>query len=271
MTRIEWADETWNPVTGCTPVSEGCKNCYARRMANRMRGRFGYPEDDPFRVTVHPERFNQPMRWRKPRMIFPCSMGDLFHEDVSNDLLCIIFAIMAQAKQHTFLILTKRPDKMKSFVINCGGGVLLSAIKNGLQYSFSWPLSNVWIGVTAENQATADERIPTLLQIPAAVRFVSVEPMLGSVDLWPFFSVVDKFGEPSGPRCDPDGSPAIKWVICGGETGPGARPMDPDWARSLRDQCREAGVPFFMKKMSGGTEPPSDLMVRQWPGAKSKR
>jgi len=254
MTRIEWADETWNPVTGCTPVSEGCKNCYAQRMANRMRGRFGYPEDDPFRVTVHPERFNQPMRWRKPRMIFPCSMGDLFHPNVPDNALDeVMGVILSDAPHHTtYLMLTKRP-----------------AIAKKRLSAYLLP-GNLWVGVSVENQAAADQRIPILLQIPAAVRFVSVEPMLESVDLrdWLFHFAAPLAGYDEGymlPKRE------IDWVICGGETGPGARPMDPDWARSLRDQCREAGVPFFMKKMSGGTEPPSDLMVRQWPGAKSKR
>jgi len=263
MTRIEWADETWNPVTGCTPVSEGCKNCYARRMANRMRGRFGYPEDEPFRPTLHPGRLIEPLKWKKPKKVFLCSMGDLFGDDVPAEFIDEILEVIAACPQHTFILLTKRPGNIETKFYEVTEGNPCRELGGG-DY-----LPNLWLGVTAEDQKTADQRIPTLLQIPAAVRFVSVEPMLGPVDLWPFFSVVDKFGEPSGPRCDPDGSPAIKWVICGGETGPGARPMDPDWARSLRDQCREAGVPFFMKKMSGGLTPPPDLMVRQWPNVKN--
>jgi protein gp37 len=212
-TKIEWATETWNPVTGCTPVSEACQNCYAKRMANRLRGRFGYPEDEPFRVTLHPEKLDEPLKWKKPRRVFVCSMGDLFHEDVPHSAIQKVLYRVRMAKWHTFLILTKRPERMRAFF---------------MQYYVTGHIPNLWLGVTAENQARADERIPILLQIPAAVRFVSVEPMMGPVDLsWCNYT--------------------LDWVICGGETGPGARPMHPDWARSLRDQCQEAGTPFFFK------------------------
>lgn len=233
-TKIEWADRTWNPVTGCSPVSEGCQNCYASRMANRLHGRYGYPADHPFRITYHPDRVYAPVGWRKSSRIFVCSMGDLFHDEVRDNWLDDIMSVVSRCHTHTFMFLTKRPENMK---------------KRLAEY---WPFRNLWLGVTAENQRTADERIPALLGIPAAVRFVSVEPMLGPVGLARHFPHVH------GKRND------LFWVICGAETGPGARPMDIAWARSLRDQCREAGVPFFFKKDTGG-DVPWGLMVREFP------
>ncbi len=221
-TKIEWATETWNPVTGCTKVSEGCQNCYAERMAKRLAGRYGYPKDDPFRVTLHPNRLEQPLKWRKPRRIFVCSMGDLFHDDVPVPFLVDVFDVVYKCPQHTFIFLTKRPENLKWLRIN---GPIVGAE----------PLSNVWLGVTAENQKTADERIPILLRISAAVKFVSVEPMLGPMVLCRWIAR-DGFRK------------GLNWVICGGESGPGARPMHPDWARGLRDQCQTAGVPFFFKQ-----------------------
>ncbi len=264
LTRIKWADAVWNPVTGCSPVSEGCANCYAQSMAQRLKGRYGYPADDPFRPgTVHEDRMEEPLRWRKPRRVFVCSMGDPFHEAVSEEVLEDVIHTIAECLQHTFMILTKRPHIMRERFRRVLGRALSP---------------NLWLGVSVENQAAADERIPELLKTPAAVRFVSCEPLLGPVDLWPFFSVTDRHGEPSGPRCDPDGTPAIKWVICGGETGPhpsrqrpllrhGTRPMHPDWVRGLRDQCQEAGVPFFFK--SWGEWMPADHFIdlpstREW-------
>lgn len=172
-TKIEWAQETWNPITGCTPVSEGCQHCYARRMATRLRGRCGYPADDPFRVTFHPDRLGQPLKWKKPRMIFVCSMGDLFHDlpppEGSWPIVDRILRVCNDCPQHIFLLLTKRIEHAWYY--------FRSPVYNG-NYSRSELLGkNIWLGVTAENQQRADERIPILLQIPAAVRFVSVEPM----------------------------------------------------------------------------------------------
>jgi protein gp37 len=264
-TRIEWADRVWNPVTGCTPVSAGCDNCYARRMAQRLRGRFGYPWDEPFMPTSHPERLEEPLRWRKPARVFTCSMGDLFHSDVTNGMIRAVWQAMTNAQQHTFMVLTKRPERMLHWLVTPGG---------------SDPIPNVWIGVSVEDQATADKRIPFLLQTPAAVRFVSVEPMLGPVDL--------RYLQPGDPPTEIDalagthgllrphrGScPGLDWVICGGETGPGARQMHPEWARSLRDQCQAAGVPLFVKSLhiSGRIskemdEWPADLRIREFPHA----
>lgn len=243
-TKIEWCEETWNPITGCTPISEGCQNCYAKRLSNRLKGRCGYDKDNPFSVTLHPDKLDQPLRWRKPRRVFVCSMGDLFHPKVKSQSIAEVFDIIAQAQNHTFLILTKRPRRMKA---------VLEGFREIWECScVGWPLPNLWLGVTAENQQRADERIPILLQIPAAKRFVSIEPMLGAVDLQSYV-----LGD-TLCRCDgcmdlaknaPEMWQAqrIDWVICGGETGPGARPMHPEWVRSLRDQCQASGTPFFFK------------------------
>lgn len=224
-TKIEWTDETWNPITGCTPTSEGCQNCYAKRMATRLRGRYGYPKDNPFKVTFHPDRLAQPLKWKKPRRIFVCSMGDLFHKSVPNLTIDLIWEKMKKCPKHTFLILTKRPERLLK------------------DYDNSDPLPNVWLGVTAENQARADERIPMLLQIPAAVRFVSLEPLLGPVDF------TDRPLDPESTMGEWSDLDQLNWVIVGGESGPGARRMRIDWVRSVRDQCQEAGVPFFFKQM----------------------
>ncbi len=243
-TKIEWADRVWNPVTGCTKVSEGCRNCYADRLARRLAGRCGYPKDAPFRVTLHPEKLDDPLRWKKPARVFVNSMSDLFHKDVPFEFIDRVFAVMAEAHRHTFIVLTKRPERMLEYM----SGDRYSArrvfdLTSGLAGKFDcdlyWPLPNVWLGVSAENQASADERIPLLLQTPAAVRFVSCEPMLGPINLSPW---VD-------PRLNVINRPQkLDWLICGGESGPGARPMNPDWARSLRDQCQAAGVSFYFKQ-----------------------
>ncbi len=245
QTKIEWVDYSWNPTSGCTPVSEGCQNCYARRMANRLRGRFGYPEDEPFRVTLHSAKLKEPLRWKKPRRVFVCSMGDLFHPDVPFEFIVAVFRVMTKCAQHTFMILTKRPNRVKAFYV---------------QSSVSAPWAqkvceNIWVGVTAENQQAADERIPILLQIPAAVRFVSCEPLLGPVDLELYLPYTSSRYKEDWHRngyhvlrlSKGINQGTLDWVICGGETGPGARPMHPDWVRSLRDQAVDADVPFFFK------------------------
>ena len=241
MTKIEWTHRegttgvTWNVVTGCSPISEGCAHCYAARMAKRLAGRFGYPADDPFRVTLHKDRLNEPLRWKKPRTVFVCSMGDLFHEDVGYNVHQSIWDTMEATPQHTYLILTKRAENM------------LDSIEE-LQVSHGI-LPNVWLGVTAENQVRANERILWLRECQAVVRFVSIEPMLGPVRVLPTW-LLD-----------------IDWVIVGGETGPGAREMNPDWARNVRDRCQATGVPFFFKQMSNKAPIPDDLMIREWPEA----
>ena len=243
QTRIEWADVTWNPITGCTPISEGCEHCYAARMAKRLAGRFGYPKDDPFRVTFHPDRLTEPLHWKKPRKIFVCSMGDLFHEDVKPDWIDRILSIIRRTPQHTYMVLTKRAVRMMHYMLA------------------QWPPPprNMWLGVTAENQRTANERIPLLLDTPAALRFVSVEPMLSAVDLneRELLCHTWRRGLTIGIYLD--------WVICGAETGPGARSMNYNWGRELHDQCQSVEIPFFFKKGNGGEQPPADLLVRQWP------
>ena len=243
-TKIEWTDETWNPITGCTKVSEGCRNCYAERMSKRLAGRFGYPTDEPFQVTLHPYRLDDPLRWRKPRQVFVCSMSDLFHDDIPPWFICEAWQVFRECPQHTFQILTKRPERAM--------GIITTYIASD-QLGFD-PLSNAWLGVSVENQQAADERIPILLQIPAAVRFVSCEPMLGPVTLREIQHngevEIDALTGNHGVYRPLSGqsSQKLDWVIVGGESGPGARPMHPDWARSLRDQCQAAGVPFFFKQ-----------------------
>jgi len=261
-TKIEWCDASWSPITGCTPISEGCAHCYAKKMATRLKGRFGYPEDDPFKVTFHPDRLTHPLKWKKPKRIFVCSMGDLFHKDVSYRWIDQVFLMPVLCPQHTFLILTKRPDVMAFYLQDrMLPGRLVPKHLQRIQWllQIQWPLPNVWLGVTAENQKTADERIPILLQIPAAVRFVSIEPMLGPIDLNKRELLIDKsrFKYTVGNYLD--------WVITGAETGPGARYMNPDWARDIRDQCKQANVPFFIKKISNKSPIPDDLMIREHP------
>lgn len=237
-TSIEWTDETWNPVTGCDKVSPGCDHCYAETIAHRFAGGPAFPNG--FDVTLHPERLGLPLGWRKPRRVFVNSMSDLFHTNVSDEYIARVFATMARAERHTFQVLTKRPARMRS-LISDGGQRLLEATTDeetaGALYGAPWPLPNVWLGVSAEDQRWADIRIPALFGTPAAVRFVSAEPLLGPIDL-------------TSPRLlAPDVlTGRLDWVIVGGESGRGARPMHPDWARSLRDQCSAAAVPFHFKQ-----------------------
>jgi len=233
-TKIEWCEETWNPITGCSPVSEGCEHCYARRMAQRLKGRYGYPEDDPFRVTFHPDRLEQPLKWKKPRMIFVCSMGDLFHPDVDWLTIDNVLNTCWRATRHTFLVLTKRIEAAWYYFRS---PIFLTPDHWRREFL---DRGNIWLGVTAENQQRADERIPILLQIPAAKHFVSIEPMLGPVQIRGNYHL--------GEQTIGSWPQGLDWVILGGESGPGARPMHPDWARSVRDQCQAAGVPFFFKQ-----------------------
>ena len=240
-TKIEWTDETWNPATGCTRVSEGCKNCYAKRMARRLAGRYGYPKvPHHFDVVLHLDRLLQPPKWKKSRRVFVCSMGDLFHENVPNSFIECVFNIMVGSSQHIFQVLTKRPLRMRNFIKTYYPGLANAR--------------HIWLGVSVENQATADERIPLLLQTPAAVRFVSCEPLLGPADLskWlrerrgGYFPI----GLPRQQPCLPSNwhQPPLDWIIVGGESGPSARPMHPQWARDIRDQCQAASIPYFHKQ-----------------------
>lgn len=241
MTKIEWTDEVWNPVTGCTKVSQGCKHCYAERIAERFWGERKFTD-----VQCHEDRLNIPLHWRKPRRVFVNSMSDLFHPDVDFEFIKLVYRVMFLSMQHTFQILTKRPERMFEFTN--------WMIKDGIHM----PISNVWLGVSCEDQAAADERIPWLLKTPAAVRFVSYEPALGPVDFtalnfgtsWESSALDGWYVTPDGrdePDQHSDGN-KLDWVIAGGESGPGARPAHPDWFRSVRDQCVEAGIPFFFKQ-----------------------
>lgn len=244
---IEWTDTTWNPVTGCTKVSPGCDHCYAEKFAERWRGTPGHHFEDGFDVVLRPERLALPLRWRKPRPIFVNSMSDLFHNQVPDEFIARVFAVMAIASRHTFQVLTKRHGRMRSLLSSPSFGHLVAeqgrAHHIGCQQDWlaagamlsGRPLPNVWLGVSAEDQKRAKLRIPALLDTPAALRFVSAEPLLGPIDL---------------DRADLDArvDGGIDWVIAGGESGPKARPMHPDWVRSLRDQCAVSGIPFFFKQ-----------------------
>ena len=234
-TKIEWTDATWNPVTGCDKISPGCKNCYAEKMAHRLQkmGQANYANG--FKLTLQPHMLNHPLKWKKPKMIFVNSMSDLFHKDVPLDYIKRVFDVMNQAHWHTFQVLTKRAERMAE-----------------VAHELNWT-TNIWAGASVENQEQADKRIPELLKIPAAVRFLSCEPLLGEIKNlflnfhWCGGRYFQRFRE------------RIDWVIAGGESGPNARPMHPDWARSLRDQCAAAGVAFHFKQYGAwGPEPVGD-------------
>lgn len=231
MTKIEWTDQTWNPVTGCDKVSQGCKNCYAEVMHRRLRGMFPDKYSKPFlgNIEIHEDELNKPAQWRKPRMVFVNSMSDLFHYKVPFSFIYKVFAIMDVCHWHTFQVLTKRPDRMLEFMA---------------QYPKVLP--NVWLGVSCEDQKQADLRIPLLLQVPAAVRFLSCEPLLGPIDLCQSIRIYEQ--QRSGAFQTTFFSDKLHWVIVGGESGHHARPMHPDWVRTIRDQCAAANVPFFFKQ-----------------------
>lgn len=246
-TSIEWTDTTWNPTTGCDKVSPGCDHCYAMTLAKRLKGMGSakYQTDgDPrtsgpgFGLAAHPDALDLPLRWRKPRRIFVNSMSDLFHDDVPDSFVANVFSVMARTPRHTYQVLTKRHGRMRSLLRR-------PSFRDNLAHLAPWPLPNVWLGVSVEDQKRADIRIPALTETPAAVRWLSCEPLLGPVDLSPW--LVDH-----GDTSRPWGIP-IDWVVVGGESGPGARPMHPDWARRSRDQCTSAGVPFFFKQWGGHT------------------
>jgi protein gp37 len=253
-TGISWTSATWNPVTGCVKVSPGCKHCYAERDWGRLAHLPAYAGRAFTDVACHEDRLDQPLRWNRPRMIFVNSMSDLFHEDVPDEFIDRVFAVMALAKKHVFQVLTKRPERMRRYMARLGESAkLLDAgartmgytFEHGGQYFVSWPIPNVWLGVSVENQETADERIPLLLQTPAAVRWISAEPLLGPVDL---AEVPVGMHGPLRPYQDKPSQPRLDWVVVGGESGAKARPMHLQWARNLRDQCETAGVPFFFKQ-----------------------
>jgi protein gp37 len=297
-TSIEWTDKTWNPVRGCALVSPGCTNCYAMKFAHRFSGD-GQPYAGLTRLTGHgpvwngharlvPEMLNEPLHWRKAVRVFVNSMSDLFHEDLSDEDIARVYAIMARAGQHTFQVLTKRPERARAWYawvertlhIARHGAQPADArrVASELQpYTHSrWPLPNVWLGVSVEDQKRANERFPEIFRVPAAVYFVSLEPQLERVDL----QYALRPTTPMGGRCircrswlkghwdarlyaacpvcgaekwtqyiNTAGAPGLDWVIVGGESGPGARPFALEWARSVVAQCRDARVPAFVKQI----------------------
>lgn len=285
-TKIEWTEKTWNPFVGCTKVSAGCKNCYAERHSYRLstmpttRELYGdvvskKDGGDPrFTGVVKfagEKTLLKPLSWRKPSMVFVNSMSDLFHESIPFEEIDKVFAVMAACPQHTFQILTKRPERMKEYIKNLEirrtsiAHYITGYVRQALliskkllnaydAFEYHWPLPNVWLGVSVENQETANERIPHLLNTPAAVRFLSCEPLLGAINLNQFLweeDVVESdigYAIISETSCKP--TDKLNWVIVGGESGKNSRPMHPDWARSLRDQCTDAGVAFFFKQLS---------------------
>ena len=301
--KIEWTNETWNPIVGCSIVSHGCTNCYAMKMAARIEKMSGHPMAQHVKVQTHYAGTTQPskagavwtgkvarapdhiltapLRWKRGRKVFVNSMGDLFHESIPDEWIDKVFAVMALSPQHPFQVLTKRADRMRRYlnadylterIIEHVGRLDLSGatghgIPNGLfgvyedgsndgTVAFArWPLPNVWLGVSTERQQEADERIPLLLQTPAAVRFISAEPLLGPIDLTfirhlkkPPAHIPNAHINALNGYIDNGTRTNLDWIIVGGESGPNARPMHPQWARDLRDQCAEAGVPFFFKQ-----------------------
>lgn len=293
MSKIEWTEKTWNPIVGCSIVSPGCTNCYAMKMAARLEAmgasdkqRWTKPHDPAVRLSHYagltkpskggpvwtgnlaqaPEHILlEPLRRKKPTMYFVNSMGDLFHEDVPDEWIDRVFAVMALCPQHTFQVLTKRSARMRRYFDDAGevarqwfvasaaarmvedGDTTMDVISTGL-----WPLPNVWLGVSTEDQKRADERIPDLLATPAAVWFVSAEPLLGPIDFQTDLRRYLDMGLASRHSC-------VGWLIVGGESGSDARPMHPDWARDIRDQCEAAGVPFFFKQW--GNNVPAELLA----------
>lgn len=256
-TKIEWTDATWNVITGCSVVSAGCRHCYAMKLSGtRLQhhpSRAGLTIDTAAgpvwngKVRFNEQWLTQPLEWKRPRKVFVCAHGDLFHENVPDKWIDRVFAVMALAPHHVFQVLTKRPERMRKYVANWPNGaarfhwVAIEAAKIDptikkhcadawvWDLQKRWPLPNVWLGVSVENQAAADERIPLLLQTPAAVRWISAEPLLGDVDL---SELIDR----------------LDWVVVGGESGANARPMHGSWAYDLHDQCEAAGVPFLFKQ-----------------------
>lgn len=329
--KIEWTDATWNPTVGCSIVSPGCANCYAMILAAGLERRFGSKKYGGLtkvvngnivwtgEVRLDEDALGQPLKWKKPRRIFVNSMSDLFHEALSFGQIMRVFHVMWQCRQHTFQVLTKRPDRMREFMkmwgdlegedfdpkLARGPEATRKAHPSGRGQLFAdmleamgkpppgcafptfdwmggminWPdcPPNVWLGVSAERQQEAIERVPILLDTPAAKRFVSLEPLLGPVTLWADDEgclrgpgVVESGGVTVGTADNPpegydDSYPGLDWVIVGGESGRDARTMDASWASSLRDQCAAGEVAFFMKQMTGKKPIPADLLVRQFP------
>lgn len=287
--NIEWTGHTWNPIAGCSVLTPGCKRCYAMKLAWRL-ALMGQPLYAGLTVqtkggpvwTGEMRRAAEsvllaPLKRKVPTTYFVNSMSDLFHENVPDEWIDAIFAVMALCRQHTFQVLTKRAERMRAYMANVerearwmNNVAQLFEIDSSLldrRYPVigqrdPWlPLPNIWLGVSTEDQKRADERIPLLLQTPAAIRFISAEPLLGPIDLtdhcW--------HDDPDYPNRAEKFAPGLNWVIVGGESGPGFRDMDTAWMRSIRDQCARTGVPFFAKQMAGRAAIPDDLQIRQFP------
>jgi protein gp37 len=316
-TKIEWSEATWTPIRAfrdgsngsgfkigwhCEHVSPGCEGCYAesinKRLGTGLPFKPGHRKD--VRINIDDKMLTQPLRWKRPRMIFVCSMTDLFADFVTDAMIDKVFAVMALAPQHTFQVLTKRAERMRSYFTEPHTAPNIVAWQARVNQAIDdlvplrtaasvdaklsvlpprAPLSNVWLGVSAEDQERADERIPHLLATPAKVRFLSAEPLLGPIKLWGMDPdacalrgvgvVIDGKMTASTADYPAEGIdtsyPGLDWVIVGGESGPKARPMHPQWARDLRDQCQAASVAFFMKQMAKKAEIPIDLFIREMP------
>lgn len=318
-TGIEWTDATWNPIRGCSRVSEGCRHCYAERVAARFSGP-GQPYEGLVRISntldgrkptgwngtvrMVAEHLADPLRWKRPRRVFVNSMSDLFHESLTNEQIAAVFGVMAAAGQHSFQVLTKRAARMRAWFewargdftdqqrgIACAPHTFRAMLDAAFEFLGQsnkpvldaawhahdedvWPLPNVWLGVSVENQAAADERIPELLRTPAAVRWISAEPLLGAVDLglprtWLVGATARKILRDTGARgavpAHLQPPPSLDWLVMGAESGPGSRAADPAWFRGLAEQCRSAGVSVFFKQGMPGDG------VTAGPGSIAKR
>ncbi|MEU5322928.1 phage Gp37/Gp68 family protein [Streptomyces sp. NPDC021056] len=263
-TKIEWSDASWNVVTGCTEVSPGCDRCYAKTFAERWRGTPGHHFENGFDLQLRPERLDIPMTWRKPRKVFVNSMSDLFHKDIPSDYIAQTFAVMALTPRHTYQVLTKRHARMKSLLnqesfhtaVLAWTGRLqdekhpMPAWNPGARRLKAWPLPNVHLGVSVEDQHWADIRIPALAQTPAAVRFLSCEPLIGPVRLHRGHVHCPVHDFPGGFCSSPCPHAILpNWIIIGGESGRGSRPFDPQWAADLIDDARLAGAAPFVKQL----------------------
>jgi protein gp37 len=261
--KIEWTDTTWSPVAGCTKVSPGCDNCYAEGIARRFAGGKAFPNG--FDVTLRPERLGEPLKWKKPRRVFVNSMSDLFHDAVPDEFIAHVWAVMGTTPQHTYQVLTKRHGRMRSLLSSVAFKLEVIRRAQDLhehRMAPMLPVDNVWLGVSVEDQKRADLRILALLGTPAAVRFLSCEPLLGPVDLAPWMST--------------DRPSALDWVIVGGESGPGARRMDLGWVIDIVGQCQSADVAVFVKQLGSRFGPhkggdmgtwPAELRIREFPGS----
>jgi protein gp37 len=287
-TSIEWTDRTWNPVTGCTRVSPGCERCYAESIARRFAGTPAFPRG--FEVVLHEQRVAAPLLWRRPARVFVNSMSDLFHTEIPDEFIARVFAVMAATPQHTYQILTKRHGRMRSLLSDPGFEDSIRESWDACREAFPgkaadpvgrgwYPLSNVWLGVSVEDQKRAELRVPALLDTPAAVRFLSCEPLLGPIDLSPWVRCLHD--TVSADRCEHCGAssdeirrddarpvgPGLGWVIVGGESGPGARCMNLRWARQLVGRCRAGLVPVFVKQLGSAAGPRKGSDMTTWPPA----